>query len=411
MDLEEVSSQIQPGLRDRIPFSGLTATSDGEMRRLALVTSLLLALLPGSVRAQLKPDSGGFVVLLGTDTIGLERYVRSTTRMQIEGVARVPQTRIMRIAIDWDAAFRLARFEIVNTGVPGAGGQATVRTTATARGDSIQIDVTEMGNTRPRVMPTGGIVPFVNPFYSTFEPALQHARAERATSVTLLNQNGPLTYDLSWSGNIAVLRNHSAGTLRVTMDDNGRMLALSGAGTTFKVEVKRIAPPDIAAAATHFVKRDAGGTGLGTLSPRDTARAIISGAVMLIDYGRPATRGRVVFGEVVPWNEVWRTGANAATQFELTRDILINGVAVPSGKYSLWTIPARGRWQLIVNKQTGQWGTAYDSTQDLARIPVTTEIVNDPVERFTVRIDPTSTGGLIRMAWDRTQVRIPFTVR
>jgi hypothetical protein len=381
------------------------------MRRLLVALSMLLGLAPLSLQAQLKPDSGAFVVLLGTDTLGLERYVRSASGMQLEGVSRVPQTRIMRIAVDWNAAGRMTRFEIVNSGVPGAGGQATVRTTGTTSGDSIRVDVSEGGEVRGRVMQAGGLVPFVNPFYSTFEPALLHARATRATEVTLLNQNGPLTYEVAWNGNVATLSNDETGTLRAMFDEQGRMQSLSGAGTTFKVEVKRIPEPDITAAATQFVKRDASGSGLGTLSPRDTARAIISGAVMLIDYGRPATRGREIFGQVVPFNEVWRTGANAATQFEFTRDIVINGVAVPAGKYSLWTIPTRARWQLVLNKQVGQWGTVYDSAQDFARIQITTEIVNDPVERFTVRIDPTPAGGLIRMSWDRTQVRIPFTVR
>ena len=381
------------------------------MRRIVRLMSLLLGLCPLSLQAQLKPDSGAFVVLLGTDTIGLERYVRGGGGMQIEGVSRVPQTRIMRITAEWDAAGAMTRFEVVNSGVPGAGGQATVRTIGNVRGDSIRVDVSETGDVRSRVMPAAGIAPFVNPFYSTFEPALLHARATNAKQVTLLSQNGPLTYDLAWAGDVATLSNHETGTLRVTMDEQGRMQSLSGAGTTFKVEVKRVPAPDIVAVATQFVQRDKAGSGLGTLSPRDTARAMISGGIVLIDYGRPATRGRVIFGQVVPFNEVWRTGANAATQLELTRDIVINGVSVPAGKYTLWTIPTRARWQLILNKQVGQWGTMYDSTQDLARIPVTTEIINDPVERFTVRIDATPAGGLIRMAWDRTQVRIPFTVR
>jgi hypothetical protein len=185
---------------------------------------------------------------------------------------------------------------------------------------------------------------------------------------------------------------------------------LSGAETTFKVEVRRTAWPDIHAYGVASALKDASGQGLGTLSPRDTARATIGGSVVLIDYGRPATRGRVIFGAVVPFNQVWRTGANAATQFETTRNVMIGGVAVPAGKYSLWTIPTRGRWQFILNRQTGQWGTVYDSTQDILRIPVNAQLLNDVVERFTITIEPTPAGGRIEMAWDRTRVRIPFTI-
>jgi hypothetical protein len=400
---------MKPEVRDRIRLSGVTATRTAAVLLLG-GAGLLAPARP--VRAQMSTDSGAFVVTLGQDTIAFERYVRAGTRMQIEGISRVPQTRLIRIGISWNDDGSLNRFDIVNGAVPGSGGQAPVHTSFVAAGDSLNVETTE-GNNSPRArrMVRVGDVPFVNPFYSTFEVALQRSRATRSKTITMLNQNGPVTYAVSWNGNVAVLSNAEAGTLVVTTDASGRMKSLSGAGTTFKIEVRAASwPADVDGVGIAFAARDAKGGGLGTLSPRDTARAVIAGGVVMVDYGRPATRGRLIFGNVVPLNEVWRTGANAATQFETTKDIVIAGVRVPAGKYTLWTIPSRGPWTLVLNKQIGQWGTVYDETKDLMRVRATSHIVNDPVERLTFKIDPTPTGGIIRLSWDRTEVRIPFTV-
>jgi hypothetical protein len=130
-----------------------------------------------------------------------------------------------------------------------------------------------------------------------------------------------------------------------------------------------------------------------------------------VDYGRPSRRGREIFGNVVPWGTVWRTGANAATQFRTDRDLEIGGVVLPAGTYTLWTLPAPTGWHLIVNRQTGQWGTAYDSTQDFIRVPLTVTVLAAPVEVFTIAVEPQGAGGVLSFAWDRTRALVPFTVR
>jgi len=114
---------------------------------------------------------------------------------------------------------------------------------------------------------------------------------------------------------------------------------------------------------------------------------------------------------VVPWGTVWRTGANAATQFRTDRDLVIGGVVVPAGTYTLFSLPAQTGWQLIVNRQTGQWGTAYDSAQDLIRVPLTVSALGAPVEVFTIAVEPQDAGGVLSFAWDRTRAQVPFTVR
>ena len=147
------------------------------------------------------------------------------------------------------------------------------------------------------------------------------------------------------------------------------------------------------------------------LSPRDTAAQTIGPAHLVVDYGRPSKRRREIFGGLVPYGAVWRTGANEATHLRTDRDLTIGTVRVPRGTYTLWTIPARDAWTLIINRQTGQWGTDYDKTKDVGRTPMKVTTLTAPVEQFTIAIEPAPDGaGRLTMRWDTTQVSIPIHV-
>jgi hypothetical protein len=138
------------------------------------------------------------------------------------------------------------------------------------------------------------------------------------------------------------------------------------------------------------------------LSPRDTTEATIGSAKVLIDYGRPSKRGREIFGALVPYDQVWRTGANAATTLTTDRPLTIGGTAVPAGTYTIYSIPGRERWQLVVNRQTGQWGTAYDQSQDLARIPMQVRRSAQPVEQFEIAVAGSGASRTLELRWDAT---------
>ena len=106
---------------------------------------------------------------------------------------------------------------------------------------------------------------------------------------------------------------------------------------------------------------------------------------------------RVIFGGVVPYNTIWRTGANAATGFKVDNDVRLRSVTVPAGAYTLFSLPTADAWTLVVSTRTHEWGTEYDSTADLARIPMRVTTPKTPVEQFTIDIDPQ---GTISFAWD-----------
>ncbi|HYC92928.1 MAG TPA: DUF2911 domain-containing protein [Thermoanaerobaculia bacterium] len=141
-------------------------------------------------------------------------------------------------------------------------------------------------------------------------------------------------------------------------------------------------------------------------SPPQQVQYTTNGKKITIDYSAPSKRGRTIFGELVPYDKVWRTGANAATTLTTDTDLMIGSLHVPAGKYTLYTIPGPKEWTLIVNKQTGQWGTKYDEKQDLGRVKMkVASPLETPVETFAIGIDKT-----LSFTWDTTKAWVPVVV-
>jgi hypothetical protein len=131
-----------------------------------------------------------------------------------------------------------------------------------------------------------------------------------------------------------------------------------------------------------------------------------------VDYARPLARGRTLLGNVITYDRVWRTGANAATQFTTSAPITLGGLSVPPGTYTLFTLPHPTRVELMVNTQTGQWGTQYDRARDLGVVVMQSEVVNDSVEKFTIAIVPSNPRhGTLSMAWGTFRWTVPIVMR
>jgi len=125
------------------------------------------------------------------------------------------------------------------------------------------------------------------------------------------------------------------------------------------------------------------------LSPPAKADVTLPDANITIDYSAPSMRSRTIFGGLVPYGEVWRTGANAATTLKTSGNLKIGDLTVPAGTYTLYSLPTADGWQLIVNKQTGQWGTVYDKAQDLGRVQMSTGSTAVPVETMVIDFEKT----------------------
>jgi tetratricopeptide (TPR) repeat protein len=121
-------------------------------------------------------------------------------------------------------------------------------------------------------------------------------------------------------------------------------------------------------------------------------------------------KGRKIFGDLVPWNKVWRTGANNATRLKFNDDVIIGGQTLKAGEYALYTIPKENEWEIIINKGSANWGTNYRQEDDIFRVKVKPYRIDQPVENFTMQfanVKPTSTD--LQIMWDRTGVAIPIT--
>jgi hypothetical protein len=137
--------------------------------------------------------------------------------------------------------------------------------------------------------------------------------------------------------------------------------------------------------------------------PGQASLTFADGHTVTIDYSRPSTRNRKIFGGLVPYDQVWRTGANAATSLKTDVDVTIGGTTVPKGSYTIYTLPGVSSWQLIINKQTGQWGTDYDKGQDLARIPMKVTQRPSGLETFTISFDKTGgSAATLKLEWENT---------
>ncbi len=124
-------------------------------------------------------------------------------------------------------------------------------------------------------------------------------------------------------------------------------------------------------------------------SPPATATVTLGGKAVTINYNSPRLKGRTIGSDIVPYGQVWRTGANPATTLITATNLKIGTIDVPAGTYTIYTLPNAGKWLLIINKQTGQWGTEYSEAQDLGRTPMSGKTLSAPQENMSISFEDT----------------------
>jgi hypothetical protein len=397
------------------------------MRRYAFAALALAACGPTA-----PAERYGFVATLGRDTISVESVTRRGNTVTSDAVDRFPRVRRRhtRIELGPGGGIRRLVMDIHTPSEPAA--QRERRVVAEVTADSVHISKQDGTGTTVRAFATSGgmAMAHVPQMYSLYElyfaAALKRAAtARRAAGDTVQMRQFYIDREFDRfplhrgvvrplaGGRAEIRHDWLAGTGEATLDSAYRMLRYSGARTTYLVNVSRLAtPPDVRAVADRLAALEAQGGGSRPLSVRDTVRARLGGATFTVDYGRPLARGRVLLGGVIPYGRVWRTGANAATQFTTSAPISLAGLQVPAGTYTLWTIPRPRGVELIVNRQTGQWGTGYGAAHDLGRAPMTAETLRVPVEQFTISIEATDgSRGTLAMSWGPFRWTAPIEVR
>ena len=380
--------------------------------RVALA-SLATVALAGSAAAD---DSGNFVYRLGQDTTSVEHYTRSASKLELDQVGRAPRTLRRHYTLEYKSG---AITHVALVATPPGATTPTQTVDATFGPDSMRMEVKAATGAVQRVtlvVPPSAVVVLAGSPWSCYEAPLMKLAQGKSDSLKaplyLLGFPSMNTLILRKLGKDSVdLVNDHMDHFHVRIDKAGHVLGVLPIAGTAKFSADRVPSLDVDAYASAFMAREQAGAGLGALSPRDSVKVVAGGAALWIDYGRPAKRGRVVFGGVVPYGEVWRTGANAATQFRTDKALDFGGTVVPAGFYTLWTLPSATAWKLIVNGETGQWGTAHNAVKDLYTIEMKMSTLPQVVERFTIGVDATDQGGTINLDWDTTRTSATFTVQ
>ncbi len=376
----------------------------------------------------------GFVTVLGRDTVAVERITRTPATLVSDEVDRWPAVRQrhteLSLAPDGSITHMVMDVRTPNAPTPKGRGR---RVTATIRSDSVLVSIRDSAGVKDTAFATGGeiTVPHVSMMYSVIELEMAAAMARGAAAHMATGDSVPFrqfypdrdigesfVLHTGWvhplpDGKVELWHDWLSGIGDAVFDASHHMLMYSGTRSTYKVDVKRVTdPPSVEQAGTRMAAAEKETGGIKQLSVRDTARGTIGTATFSIDYGRPLLRGRVLLGDVIEYDDVWRTGANAATQFTTSRPITLDGLPVPAGTYTLWTAPHKNGVELIVNKETGQWGTDYDRTHNLGKAPLPSQTVNAPVEEFTISIVPSdATHGSLVMEWGTFRWSAPIVVK
>lgn len=370
--------------------------------------------------------------MLGRDTISAETIIRQGNTLKSDEVDRFPRVRIRHtlVRLNDDGSIRHLEMEIHTPSEPSGKRDRTI--VADVAHNNVHLSKTDSTGTVNRDLPTGGaiVVAHVPQMYSLYElyfaAALKQSAASRLApgSPVQLRQFyidrefdrfplGHATVTPVGKGKAEITHDWLSGTGEAMVDSAGDMLGYSGARTTYKVDVKRLATaPDVKAIAARFEARESAAGSVKPLSVRDTVRMQLGKALVTIDYGRPLLRGRTLLGDVIPYDRVWRTGANAATQFTTSTPIKLGGMQVPAGAYTLFTAPHTSGVDLIVNKKTGEWGTEYNGSLDLGSVRMTSEVAAVPVEEFTISLLPgDERHGKLVLEWGLFRWIVPMEVQ
>jgi DUF2911 family protein len=388
----------------------MTICANGTGRAAARLLSWLVALFGGGV-AELVGQEASFIVRLGRDTMAVEQLTRTPNRVTGEVASRLGAavTRLQyEVTLNREGRAVTAVYRSRNaSGQPLANQPNEIR--LTFAGDSVKREAVFADSTNVRTLPAVRGVPFQSPAFGLYEVAFAQLRKAKAASTTLavVSTSGANPNSVTFNvGGADTIRASNGVVYRV--DREGKLLAVDASNTTQKLlSTRETSRVDVAAVASRM-------TPAGPLSPRGTAHGSFMQSVVFVSYGRPAVRERTVWGGVlIPFDTIWRAGANEATHLAVSRELTFGNVVVPPGLYTLFIYNARnGGPQLVINRQVGQWGTVYTQAHDLGRVPMQLGPTPEHVEDLTIAVRSLGGGrGALDFAWGNQVASAEFTAR
>ena len=373
------------------------------MRLIAIIAAVLV--VPAAAAQE-----GTIVYRLGKDTVAVESWNRRGNTLNGEMVGRggafVSRT-AYQIMYDRGRPVSTTVKRLQPDGSPATTGPTEYR--FTFRADSAIRETVWRDSTQRRAFAVGNAWPSLPVFIHAPMEDLAKLGKGRRDSVPAISLGGnvPGYVGLETLGGDTLRMRGGFYAWLMRFDRNNQLQSVDGMLTTNKSIGLRVAgKADIGALARAM--RPA-----GTLSPRQVAGTTISQAPIFISYGQPSARGRTVWGgQLVPFDSVWRTGANEATHLATGKTLVFGDVTVPPGLYTLWTQHTRtGTW-LIINKQVGQWGTQYNPANDIGRVQMDLKDVPNFAEELVIAVRTTGQNrGEIDFAWGDKVATSTFVVR
>ena len=380
------------------------------MKKLAIL--LVTATLFTACNSPDSANQAAFVTLLGKDTLAVEEFTITDSTITTQVILRSPETQISTYVMEFDEKGGLeSLLQTDHAPALGFSDEGATARSITKSGDSLLVSILgEDGETNSYMAPNEpGTLPFIDMVHWPFEIAFRNAVKAGKDTVNQPMLSGNRISDFV----IATIREDSMtirhpfrGVMGVDVTAEGGIQNLDAGLTTRKLKVHRVDNLDMNALAERFARNP-----VGELSGAVSAEFQFKGTNFRVDFGSPQKRGRVLFGNIVPWGERWRTGANRATHFYTSEDLMFGDLEVPAGEYTLFTIPEPEGGTLIINKQTGQNGQTYDESRDLGRVPMEISTKEDVTEAFTITVEETEKGGRLNLIWGNTVFHTNFTVQ
>lgn len=224
---------------------------------------------------------------------------------------------------------------------------------------------------------------FVNSVLGIYE--LELRKAEEKTVIFESGISAPITFKL---------------------DENNKIKEIDALGSPWNYTISRSSPIDV----EKYTKRFAEKPVMGSPSPVESFSFDINSCHFSVEYGRPYKRGRKIFGNVVPYDVMWRTGAQTATKINFDKDLKFEERVIPKGTYNLFTMPGKEKWELIFNTEENAWGSAYRAEFDFAKVEMESIEMNEIIDQFTINIEEEKSGGVIKLMWDDTMAKVHFKV-
>lgn len=357
-----------------------------------------------------QPEKAAFITTLGSDTLVVEQFTMSPERVEAEVLIRSPRTTYQKQTLEMTAdgdfqSFHSATYDPSQR----EAGEALEETTITIEGDSLIVTRNRAGEAQTSTFAYNPkLLPWQDMVHWPYEVATRQMvkAGETSSDQEMLAGRSPAVFEIrTIEGDSISIKHPYRGTMYARIDEHGAIQNYDATATTRKLLVRRSEPVDMTAISRLYAEQP-----IGSLSGEGETRTTVHGAGIVLTYGQPAKRGRDLFGGIVPWNERWRTGANRATHFSTDKDLVVNGLNVPAGEYTFFTIPTPDGGTLIINKQTGQNGRTYDESRDLGRVPMMLKQQDNSVELFTIDAVEQGEKGALQLMWGNTVFEVPFEV-